>query len=45
MARSEYESVLSDLAGPVNREVVEIKMNDLPGPAAAAPVTEADPTS
>lgn len=44
MARSEYESVLSDLAGPVNREVVEIKLNDLPQPV-AAPVTEADPTS
>ncbi len=44
MARNEYESVLSDLSGPVNREVVEIKLNDLPQPA-AAPVIEADPTS
>jgi len=45
MARSEYESVLSDLAGPVNREVVEIKLNDLPETATATPVVEADPTS
>lgn len=43
-ARREYESVLSDLSGPVNREVVEIKLNDLPQPA-AAPVIEAEPTS
>jgi predicted negative regulator of RcsB-dependent stress response len=41
-ARLEYETALSDLgAGPLNREVVEIKLNDLPQ-AAAIP---ADPQS
>jgi predicted negative regulator of RcsB-dependent stress response len=41
-ARNEYEAVLSNLdAGPVNREVVEIKLNDLPQPE----LVPADPES
>lgn len=41
-ARSEYETALSDLgAGLVNRELVEIKLNDLP----QVDLSEAEPES